>query len=433
MDNNTAFVAKLSNIQPIEGADKIVSAAVTLNGAEVTRVIVGVETQENTPIVYFDSNMCIAQDIIDSIDKLNPKYKDANFVSIGNYLAKSNRVRCIKLRGVYSNGLTVSVDIFKKIFPSVDFSEGFSFTDLDSRKVCYKYTAPIKIQSQSTGKKARKGKPVEVPPERFPEHIDTQQYLKNINSVHPEDIIHVSSKWHGTSARTGNVFIPKKLNFIEKIVSKFIPIKTGEYKYVHGSRRVIKFIEDTSLSNKNHYYKYDLWTDAGEKYFKGKLVKGETVYYEIVGWLPTGEPIQKMNKYVYNYGVDINNYKIVVYRITMTSEDGYTLEYNTQQVKERCKELGVDPVIELYYGKAKNLFDIEVNNDWVFNFSESLKRTYLEKNVENCILFDTPDEGVVIRKETFKCEVYKLKSMRFLNLESKSYDEDKTEDIEDSN
>ncbi|MFA5759700.1 MAG: hypothetical protein WC942_10150, partial [Clostridia bacterium] len=309
----------------------------------------------------------------------------------------------------------------------------FSFTEIDGKTICQKYVAPIKVQSQGNGNKKRKGKAIEVPPERFPEHLDTQQYLKNSHNIHPEDILQISSKWHGTSARTGNVYIPKKLNFFEKILSKVVPLRAGEYKYVHGSRRVIKFVEDTTLSKKNHFYNYDLWTDAGNKYFKGKLAKGETVYYEIVGWLPDGKPIQQIKKYVYNYGALPNTYKIVVYRITITSEEGYTLEYSTQQVASRCKELGVDSVKQLYYGEAKNLFNILVDENWNNNFTEKLKEVFLEKNAEDCIYKETPDEGIVVRKETFNCEVYKLKSMRFLNAESLSYDEGTTMDTEDNN
>jgi hypothetical protein len=98
MDNNKGFVAYLRNISKIEGADKIVKAWVTLNNIPITSVVVGVNTKENTPVIYFDSNMALSDFTVSSIDKLSPDYGKEGFLSVGNYLAKGNRVRCIKLK-----------------------------------------------------------------------------------------------------------------------------------------------------------------------------------------------------------------------------------------------------------------------------------------------------------------------------------------------
>jgi len=118
-DNNQAVVAFLGNITAIEGADKIVKADVILNGIKLTQIVVAVGTQENTKIVYFDSNLCLSDDLV-------TRYPD-----LKTYLAKGNRVRTIKLRGVISNGLAVNVDHFSVYDNPSTFTEGYSFTQLN--------------------------------------------------------------------------------------------------------------------------------------------------------------------------------------------------------------------------------------------------------------------------------------------------------------
>jgi len=65
MENNQAFIGELIHIQPIDGADRIVSASVSVDGVTpITNVVVGKETQEHDKIVYFDSNMCLNEETI---------------------------------------------------------------------------------------------------------------------------------------------------------------------------------------------------------------------------------------------------------------------------------------------------------------------------------------------------------------------------------
>lgn len=238
---------------------------------------------------------------------------------------------------------------------------------------------------------------------------------------------------HGTSSRTGNVLVSRNLSFIEKVAKKLgFKISDTIYEYVYGSRRVTKKIEEVDLPPKQHFYSYDLWSDAGEKFFKGKLAKGEVVYYEIVGWTPNGSAIQCIKDHVYNYGAPTNTYRIFVYRFTLTSEDGFTIEYSTQQVRERCKQLGVDFVEQYYYGFAKDKYDISVDENWHTNFAQALCDEYLEKDALDCISPDTADEGIVLRREVFNCDSFKLKSLRFLVRESKEMENENFVDMEAS-
>lgn len=427
MENNTAFVAKLSNIQPIEGADKIVSAGVNLNGAEITRVVVGVDTVENTPIVYFDSNLCISQFAIDSLDKLSPDYGKEDFHSIAHYLGKNNRVKCVKLRGVYSNGLAIELDKFKKAFSSIKEEEGFSFNELDGKIICQKYSPPIKIQSQGSGKKSRKGK-VEsrMIENQFSFHISTDQMMRNLHRIHPNNLLQISRKLHGTSFIVGNNLVKRRLSFFEKILKNFVKIQETEYDLICASRTVVK---NGTYGNKTGFYKFDIWSDIGEKYFKGKLHKGETAYGEAFGYLPTGGMIQKC----YDYGQAVNTYGILIYRMTYTTPDGIVKEYSRSQIKARCVELNIPYVTEYYYGIAKDMYpEISVDDNWAINFAERLKKDYLEKIATDCISAKSlPDEGIVVKiDEGVATDIFKLKSEMFYAHETKAAEkgEDNLED-----
>lgn len=471
MDNNKCFIAKLGDIKRIEGADKIVSASVILNGIPVTQVVVGIDIKEETPIVYFDSNMCLSDVIL----------KD--YPDMAKYLAKYGRVKVIKLKSVISNGLIIELDKFLKYFPNEKemkkvMKEGYAFTHIKDIEICHKYTPPL-ARHTGDGQYRHKGKrePNRMIEGIFKFHFDTAQLLRNMGRIIPDSIISVSRKVHGTSAICGNVMVKRKLSIMDKILKLFgVKINKIEYDYIYASRNTVKNARHMKPELLN---KTDLWIMAGQK-FTGKLYKDETIYYEIVGYMPTGRMIQKG----YDYGCNVNEFKIVVYRITMTNVDGISHEYSWLAMKDRCFELGVSMVEEYYYGKAKDIFefiagdyipseqnvedyksmliksqnkenDVDIENAnvddiviptvsdeeirhrlfnraWGINFIEKLKIAYLEKDCEDSKLpKKMPDEGIVIRVEGLDIKSYKLKSEKFLLQESKSREEG-VEDIEES-
>lgn len=417
MNNNMAFVAYLRNITPIEGADKIVKADVVLNKVAVAQVVVGKDSQENSLIVYFDSNLCLDDKII------------ADYPDLGDYLAKGNRVKAIRLRGTYSIGLTVDAAKFNRYFKNQKEAtetlvEGYSFTEIGKQAICKKWYPPIKIQPQAGAKKARKGKTESrMIDGQFHFHVDTDQLLRNAFKIIPEKVISISSKWHGTSSIASHCLVKKKLNPVRKAINKVLgKAYPTEYDYIYSSRTVVK----NATSEKTSYYSENIWTKAGKENFEGKLLPGESVYFEIVGYLGSGSWIQKN----YDYGCAPGEYKIRVYRITLTTPHGSVFEYSWQAVKERCQQLGVVPVTEYFFGRAQDLFpELNVSEHWNENFVKKLQDTYLEKVSTDC-KNKVPDEGIVLRVESLGIEVYKLKSQMFMKHESDLKDQE-VEDIED--
>jgi len=416
MVNNVAFVAVLKNIRPIPGADKIVQAEVVLNGATITQVVVGKDTLENTPVVYFDANMSLSDRVV------------ADYPDLATYLAKGNRVRVVKLKGVISNGLAVELHKFYKYMDMCEFDEGMSFTSLNGVEICHKWLPPIKNAPTQGKKKGRSGKTISrMIPGQFHFHIDTDQLPRNLHKLEPDQIISISRKIHGSSFISSCCLVKKPLNLISKIAKIIgIPVIDTEYAMIYSSRTVVK--NDCPTKG---FYGTDIWTVLGEKYFKGKLHEGESVYGEVVGYLPgSSSMIQKG----YPYGCAVGEYKIAVYRITKTGPDGDVVEYSWQAMKERCKELDASMVQEYDYGRVSSIYadytgwNCHTQDDWRNRFMTNLKARYLEKDATDCN--GNPDEGIVIRIEGKDIQAYKYKSERFLLRESKAKEEEVV-DIED--
>jgi hypothetical protein len=422
MQNNTAIVMIINKIEPIEGADKIVKAILTLNNIEQGQVVVGKDDfKEKQKVVFFDSNLCLSEQILKDYPELN------------TYLAKNGRVRCIKLKNTISIGLVIGIEKFVKYTKDLSTLPE-SFTELNGFKICSKYLPPAKTLMVQ-GKKGRKVKATsKMVPDQFHFHIDTDQLLRNVNKLNPGQIISISRKVHGTSAIVSHCLVKRPLTLGEKIRKIFGgSAEYLHYEYIYASRTVIK-----NEAMTDGFYGTDLWTKVGKDNFVGKLHKGESVYYEIVGYAPE---TQTMIQKGYKYGCSEGQYKIAVYRITMTNSEGIVTELGWPAVKARCLELQIPMVQEYFFGSIEEYCirhwgldnfmafpNDSTLDEWRAALILQLKAQYLEKDAADCD--NNPDEGVVVRIEGLNIEAYKLKSEKFLLKESKAKDEG-TIDIED--
>ena len=201
------------------------------------------------------------------------------------------------------------------------------------------------------------------------------------------------------------------------------------YDYLYSSRSVIKNA-NYNPTKKQGYYGCDVWYYANE-YLKPFLQRGMTIYAEIVGFLPNGGYIQKNYDYgcippksEQDYKPEIN-FKVRIYRITLTNVDGQVHEFSAREVQQWCKTNGLIPVEELYYGYAKDLYpELNTSEHWQENFIDKLandKRFYMELDSPDCSN-KVPHEGIVIKKEDMIPAATKLKCWKFLNKEQQELD-----------
>ena len=309
--------------------------------------------------------------------------KDDAGNNCGGYMDPSKRnVTAIRLRGEKSDGLFLPLTCLESFGDVSTLKEGDVINTFNGHEICCKYI-PRRSHRQghvSDGNRTRKKK-VDVAP-LFAEHADTEQLAYNLGAFKPGDEIEITLKMHGTSQRTGYlpVFKGYKRTFKDWLLRREgKPIY--DWGYVSGTRRTVLDNYDGG------YYGSNEFREQHSKTFEGKLWKGETVYYEVVGFTHTGAPImaegnnEKLGKdfvkqygktTVFSYGCDpegesfkheyadcwdgmnVREFKpqsdIYVYRMTMTNEDGAVVEYTPDFMRYRCEQIGVKTVPVMWKG-----------------------------------------------------------------------------------
>lgn len=413
--NYCGTVIEVKNIIPLDNCDNVVHCNIFGN-----LVIVSKDVKVGDIGVYFPPETQLMPEYLSSNNlyrhpELN-KDKDKK-----GYFGDNGRIRTVKFRGHKSMGLFMPLDSLSYL-GEVSLEVGDEFNEIDDNEICKKYVVQKRVFGDSNKKKDRKPRESKIIDGQFRFHYETEQFGKNLHLFAPESIIHISKKVHGTSFVVGKNLCKKRINFVYKFMRFLgIPIIDKEYSMVYSSRKVIK---NADLVEKKYqsYYKENIWETVANE-IKDFMFNGMTVYGEIVGYLKNGRMIQKD----YDYGCAEGTHRVYIYRITYTNDQGKVFEFSAKQVQDWCRMNGLNPVVELYYGRINNLFDLNSDSHWHENLLEKLKEKYLEKDCDLCVN-KVPDEGIVIRDETTN-SAFKLKSFRFYERETKILDSGK-EDIE---
>ena len=123
--NSVCYVGRIGEIRPIEGADNIELAIV--NGWHA--ITKKGEYQVDDKVVIATTDAVIPQDLSDSM-------------GVTGYLRKGQRVRTVKLRGVYSECLIIPFKYVKDSskFNNTKWNEG---VDLMEHMGVFKYEPPV--------------------------------------------------------------------------------------------------------------------------------------------------------------------------------------------------------------------------------------------------------------------------------------------------
>ena len=433
--NYCATVVEIKTLVSLENCDNVQAAIIFGN-----QVIVGKDVKIGDVGLFFPVECQLSKEYL-SVNNLYRKSELNSDKIQKGYFEENGRIRCVKFRGNKSEGL------YMPIISAGDFIDekdelyiGDEFDELRGIEICRKYIIPVRNIGGGS-KIAKKPKESKIIDGQFRFHDNTSQLYRNLDKIHPDDIISITYKVHGTSGISSRILCKRKLNYFGGFLKLLgMNIVETQYDYIYSSRKVIKNPELNP--NANHFYQDDIWGCAHEK-LKDYLQDGMTLYYEIVGYLPSGSYIQKD----YDYGQEPNTFSIFIYRITYTNPSGKVFEFSFKQMQEWCKQNGLNCVYELYYGQASNYYKAfkgsenkeirrrrrySINKDgnkWRERFLEDLKTLYNEKDCFMCNN-KVPEEGCVIRIEKNEFEAYKCKSERFYERETKLLDKGET-DIEE--
>lgn len=397
------FITKLTNVRSHSNADRL-----QLGDCFGNTVCVSLDYKEGDIGVYFPTDGQLSEEFCEYNNLVRKKDDAGN--NIGGYMDPAKRNVCaIRLRGEKSDGLFLPLSCLDFCFEdgaAAHLKEGDRIDVVNGHHICNKYI-PIKRNKALTdvvGNRTRKKK-VPIAP-LFSEHADTEQLAYNLSAFKPNDEIEITLKMHGTSQRTGYVptligythsnpifrkiihhlYHKEKLGSVaQKLLDHALVNATPLYDwgYVSGTRRTV-------LDNyEGGYYGDNSFREKHSKTFEGKLNKGETVYYEVVGFTDNGTPImanadnKKLNdkEFIKKYG-EVTQFSygcepklknlvvadatqdeltpmyipigkqsdIYVYRMTMTNEDGFVVEYTPDFMRYRCEQMGVKCVPVLWKG-----------------------------------------------------------------------------------
>ncbi len=415
----SAIVVRLENVRAFPGADRLKLANCCLE-----QVIVGLDNKEGDLGVFFQSDGCLSQEMLfhNNLYRHSERNKDRREKG---YFDDNGRVRCQTLRGEKSYGFWTPLNSLE--WTGYDISklkEGEEFTSLNNKLVCSKYVPTRQISSEEKQGKAGK-KQYKLPAPKainFKEHFDTKQFRRNIKQIPDNSIIYLTIKAHGTSGRTGRLQVSKvtcsrTMGRIRTFLKMNLPRKR-DWKILTGTRRVNlnPYDLDGKKDPNNYLLTYGRSRDYRVKVShilaeKG-IPKGYTLYYEIVGYTPMGSLImgsssvdkiddKKTKKFIkakygntmrYTYGCEPFNseeqnkfysdlnchnnpewkdcFRVLVYRITFTNESGLSEDLSWNQVKQFCKERGLETVVQA--GEPFFYKSYEESSQDLLNLVESL-------------------------------------------------------------
>ena len=383
---------------------------------------------------------------------------------MGGYFGENGRVKATKLRGVSSEAFCTSLTSLGWAMPlhehnqlpeiiEPQFSEGREIGEIDGNKICEKYYTRATLRAMNRAKKNYKkpkwlpkflvplhkkyvvNKAKHDPCPDFKKHFSTTK-LRQYSHMIPEGLnAIITSKWHGTSGRTGYVKYDTR-GFIGRLLKR--PVK---YHYVTGTRNVTKNPIGYGDSKDDGYYAGTNFRQRCHNIIQSAgLYEDEVVYYEIVGFESKGKPIMPNHKLdwkdfkdsgfskeefqelvdqfsetvTYHYGQEDGKCEIRVYRITNKNVD-----LSDQKMRQRCEELGLQCVSKLS----------EVDS------SEDLMKICKDLS-EEIDMQGQLREGVCVRLEDSAgklVKILKFKSNRFCILEGIKRNDVDYVDIEEIN
>lgn len=456
------FITTLKNVREHPNADKLVLATCF----ESTVCVAKDKYYEGQVGVYFETDLQLSMEFCEK-NGLLAVYENGVNVS-GGYMDPAKRnVRAIKLRGEQSDGLFLPLECLAYTGAKLEeFKIGEQITTVNGHEICHKFipkTNAPRTAAGGAGKRVKRRAKRSIAPQFF-EHKDTEQLQYYLDQFKPGDQIEITRKLHGTSGRTAYV---KTFQGMKRTFWDWLLRRDGEAIYdwgtVSGTRRTVMDTFEGGFYGSNEFRK------QYHDFFEGKLWKGETVYYEIVGFTHDGKSIMgqcsneklKDKEFVKQYGktttfsygckpvpeyeevtdgvgtpigsrVVVPQSRMFVYRMTMTNEDGEVVEYTPEFTRHRCMYMGVDFVPVEWSG-------IIPQNPGSHDDPTITAGEWVMKKVEQ--FYDGPEpldpthirEGCVVRiinRPTFTA--YKHKNFSFKVLEGIIKDSAEAPDMEEA-
>lgn len=296
-----SYIQVVSEVKPIEKADKLEAVKILGFWCVVGKGLYNVGDKA----VYIETDSVISEQL-ESVVFANSKIKPHN-----------RRIRAIKIRGFFSEGLVLNPIDFDLCHLNVG-------ADCDSLLGVTKYEPPETGASVQNAPKRNKSRGEYIT--EIPRYVDTTRLEKVPDIFKDDDMVHITAKIHGTSARFGWSEIQSRSWFWDLWLKakRFFGFETRVF--VSGSRNV-------------DFPQKRLYADCAEKYdLKNLLPPGVVLYGEIAGHGIQGNG--------YNYGCSDGEFVFLAYAM---KRDGKYVDYN--DFLQFCYEREIPIVPNIAIGK----------------------------------------------------------------------------------
>ena len=290
------YITTLKNVRPHPNADRML-----LGDCFGNTVCVGLNSAEGEIGLYLPSDGQVSVEFAKENNLLRLYDENGHSIPGGGYLEPDKRnIKAISLRGVKSDGIFLPLSCLAYTGINLDdLNVGDTINVVNGHDICQKYVPAGRKSGNGnhSGNRTRKKKAPIAP--LFTEHADTEQLAYNLTAFKPGDEIEITLKLHGTSQRTGYLpvldrycgpkfaidiyarkgifkFIKPSDKMVDWAMKYLTPIY--DWGYVTGTRRTV--IENYD----GGYYGSNEFREQHSEMFRDKLWKGETVYYEVVGY-----------------------------------------------------------------------------------------------------------------------------------------------------
>jgi len=408
------------------------------------RVIVGIDTPDGALGILFPAGsqlhpeFCLRQTLFRKHPNTGKK--------LGGYLCEKGRVRSIRLQGVESDGLWLPIDKIESLGDISVLKEGMLVNQIGTDWLCRKYVPNLRGSRKGSPGPRKAHKSSEY--SNFREIGSTGQLRNYLSTLPAGAIITITEKLHGTSGRTGfhkrrrrreelkNPLTRLLAKGVEWLVSK-LPVEERDaeldkfygtiWEKVTGTRRTV-LTNIPKQDRKQGDYRRAIHDTLAPK-------KGETIYYEIVGYAgSTSTPImarhsvadkelkkQYGEQITYTYGLALGQFEIYIYKITETNLEGDEIVLSPAQMKARAQAMGIKAVPHLetlvYDGQIEDMID---HLNGIADGPSTLDPSH-------------PREGVCcwVQHPEMPSKVLKWKGFAFSLLEEIAYSDPNFSDIEE--
>jgi RNA ligase (TIGR02306 family) len=268
------------------------------------------------------------------IDSVLPAPLEVKLFSESKIQLKNGRIKPIRIRQVFSQGLAVPVGAV--LFDTSSTWNGKIYDGLDLTT----YLNVTKcIPPQPVSLKNSRIRKQHLCNTNFHQYTNIERIQKFAKWFSAEDIVVAREKIHGTNYRVG--YVPTQANTWWKKIKKFFGL-LPTHEFCFGSRKLeLTFAENLKIMNNNPFVPKNAYERITKRYdFKNILKPGEVIFGEIYG-----PNIQKN----YSYGIKNAELGFVCFDVQINGK-----YLSDKDLESFCKERNLPLVPKLYEG----LFDL---------------------------------------------------------------------------